>query len=489
MTGKKTYDILHQLSDDDLKKLESFLNSPFHVSNGEIYIKFMKAVRKHYVKANAQSERSVFGIMYPEEAYDKEKARQRLSHISSKLNQHIYDFLAHGQLKKKSNELNHLLFEAAREKKLNIISERLRRDWQGEILGDVYNMDTFYNHFRFVFEEFAGETALSRGQQAVEYLIKAIELFDKHYVLKKLWLNCQLRNFSNIFRVENSPIWEEQDIQKAIRSSRLEHHPLVKIYFTIYQILSNRSNYESIQQLKKILLHKADTFDKELAFELYTYCANFYIYLITYERDENTKDVYLNELLEIYEDQIEKELLTTEKYVAVGKLKNIVSIAARLQHFERAKIIVETACPRLPPNRQESAKYWFLAKIHFERKEFNEALDKLHYMEGRIDGYFEMDTKTLEIQTFYEVSEHSLVEYRLLSFENYLRTNRRNIAKQTIQSYQDFIRITRRLCKLGQDPNTSTTRLENLKRKILENKPLHRNWLLEKWEDLAVRVR
>ncbi len=483
MLAQKTYQILKQFEKEELKSFYDFLDSPFHVKEGNLYLLLTASLIELYAFPDNGSERKLFEKVYPKEKFSKEKARQRLSHLSSKLNQLLYDFIAHSKLKSNKSERKNLLLSALYGTKLEqvLVSEKLKADWSEEIELDIYNLEYFSNKFQYSLWEFHNIAGTQRGQNFSDLLIDALGHFESHYILKKLWLLCQLKNFQNIFQIDYE-IWTVEKAQEKIVEAGLESHPLVEIYFTIYKILWNRQDHESIDFLKKLLLKKSETFELKLAVEMYTVVANACIYII--RTDNERKEEYYKILFEVYEDQLSKNLLTQEKYVPPGRLRNVIGLAQFLGYYERTKKLIEEGCELLEPSVRESAKYFFMANFHFIQNNFDKALEELRFFDNKTDSYFALDAKSLEIRLFYETDAMDLMEYRLINFEHYIRKNKKSIVNDSRIAYREFVKLSRALMKLKNDPNVNESKIEKLSIKVKGAKTVYKDWLLKKTDQL-----
>ncbi len=489
MTGDRTFEFLKQLeTENELERFKDFLNSPFHVKNASNYLKLIDGMYQFYESPNSKSEQQLFEYIYTGEEYIRNKSSKRLSQLCVKTNQYISQFLAHTKLQQSPHQLNYLLFRTVNERGLNIIPEKQRRDWQSDIISDVYNLNTFLHRFRFEKEEFETQTRIQRGRSAPPLLINSIQFFSQYYAINRLWLTCQLKNFEYIFQLNAEEIapylFTLEEMETFLAKHKLSSHPLAKIYLRVYKILIDREDYDSFEYLKETLMEQSETFPKDMAVELYTYIANFCIHVLRQERRSD----FFKHIFEIYEDQINKKLLTTNRYVPIERLNNIIGAALNLGYIDKAENMIEIGCAQLHPDLHRSAKYYFGAMCFYAKGEFDEALGKLRYVNRQTDGHFEMGGKVLEIRCLYEKNEFNLVDFRLKAFEQFVRQNRQRISNDLRKSYQGFITICKGLIRLQNNPNINEKRVQKLLERLKTTQVTHRDWLMAKINELMISV-
>ena len=486
MTGQKTHQILQQFSPEQLKSFENYLKSPFHVSEGRLFLKLVRGLLKYYKTKTKEAEKQLFNNLYPKEKYKAETARQRLSHLSTKLNQHIYDFLAHSQLKKDQHLKNTLLLKISQQQhlELNLLNRKWATIWENEVRKDIYNIAVFERQHELTFQKFVAEIDIKVSIQAVQLLIDSIHEFDKNQFLKRLILCCQLKNFKNIFDFEipTDTLWTLEEAKKIVEENKLGNHVLVEIHATVYHILHHRGDHNAIQLLKEKVLPNLALFETEMAAELTTYLSNFYIYIIRSE--PKRRGEYYELLFELYESQLANNLLTSQRYLPLARLRNIIGLAQHLGYTDKAKQLINDGCELINPNIKESAKSFLEANFFFTIGNFASALEQLRYFHRKTGSFMALDVKALEIRIFYETRELEVLDFRLTNFEQYIRTNRKSITNDIRTSYQSFIKATRKLMRLTQNVNATIPQIEDAIAFNQTTNAVYATWIIQKLTDL-----
>ena len=132
---------------------------------------------------------------------------------------------------------------------------------------------------------------------------------------------------------------------------------------------------------------------------------------------------YLLEALNLYKDMAATNLLTTNGKLSQFDYKNVVTTALRVKDFAFAGQFIYDYKNQLQPEERENAFTFNLARLHFYRKEYKQAMRLLQTIEYN-DMFYQLDAKTTLLKCYYELGEYALLMSLKDSFVKLLRRKR-----------------------------------------------------------------
>jgi hypothetical protein len=226
--------------------------------------------------------------------------------------------------------------------------------------------------------------------------------------------------------------------------------------------------------LKENLAKHLDSFTREEASDLHLLARNYAIKRL------NTGDSkYIKELFYLYKIGLNSVVLDENGIMPPSSFKNIIAVGLKLKEFKWTEKFIREYSQKMEEQYQKDYLNYNLAKLYFEKKEYNRVTDMLLDVEYQ-DIFIAVDARTLLIKTYYEMSEYDLLDSQLDSFKQFIR--RKKELAYHAKNYLNTVRFTKRLVGM----NGNSKEAEKLRKKIKDETMLtEKAWLTEKLAELA----
>ncbi len=301
-----------------------------------------------------------------------------------------------------------------------------------------------------------------------------LQSLDTYYYLNKLKYWAALLHYQNFLTIE-----AERDslLQLMHITGKPEFDlPAIQIYRHIILSFTDSSNETHYRKLSQLLAANRSLFGYDELKSMVVFAMNYCINQINYG-----KSTYLNELLELYKLALHDNLLLNEGQLSQWDYKNIVTVALRVKDLTWADGFIEEYKQQLPKADRANAYTFNRARYHFYTRNYNEVLRLLQDVKYN-DIFYQLDSKTTLLKTYYELGE----ELPMLSLKDSFRVllqRKRAISPQQRQNYLNLLKLTLRLFKADVGDKQ---RLNALKKEIEETANVaDKSWLLEKVEELS----
>ena len=242
------------------------------------------------------------------------------------------------------------------------------------------------------------------------------------------------------------------------------------------QSLIEPDDEQYFTDLKALLAAHYTLFPVQQARNLYAFAINFCIRKINGGRLD-----YVPQLLAIYKQMLQTGLmLDNEGLLSQFDYKNIVSVALRAGDANWAEKFINDYKNKLPKADRQNAYTFNLAKLYFAKRKFDKVLPLLQDVVYN-DIFYQLDSKTTLMKTYYELGEYLpmmalkesfrilLRRKKLINAQN--RINYTNFMRFAMQIYRVDVKDTKKLATISKAINTSTNVAD-------------KGWLLEKLGEL-----
>jgi hypothetical protein len=191
---------------------------------------------------------------------------------------------------------------------------------------------------------------------------------------------------------------------------------------------------------------------------------------------------FYNDIFETYVVELDNGIYTSGSTSTITALKfrNIYLCAIRLGKFEWAENFINEYKARLQKEDRQSIFELALARLNFEKKDFDKTLLHLHKVKtGQI--FYKIDVKILNLMAFYELSHFESSLSLIESFRRMLNSNT-SFTDQYREKNVNFINILNSLIKIRLDDDKEA--LLKLKVKLGSIDSLaNRKWLTTKIDE------
>lgn len=259
--------------------------------------------------------------------------------------------------------------------------------------------------------------------------------------------------------------------------------PAIFLYYRVYEMLSHQDEqyyHEALRDLKEWEGH----FPTAERAWLYNYFQNYCI------REINRNNLhFLDELFQLYQSQLQQELLLDEGYLSEWHYKNIVTVGLRLSALDWVHHFIEQYRHRLRPESAENAYRFNLAAYYHAAGAYDKVLDLLTQVEYS-DPRYNQGAKALLLRTYYVLEADEALFSLVDSFHQYLQRNRL-MADSRRNGYYHLFRLTRRAAairaRIGYDTKERIRKdLDKLALEIRSTPAIfNQSWLEAQWQDLV----
>ncbi len=467
----KVYQTLAIFDAQAIKRLTKFLNSPYFNQSKtliQLYETFLSCLEKN--KSGFDREQ-VWNLLFPEAAYDDVNFRKYCSDLL-KL---VEGFLAQETVMQNPTRRQiDLLDYVVRQKVEPLYSSALRQARNSMASQSYRSLDFFKNMYeieRLYYEMMDYDVTLSTRAN-IEEISNNLDLF---YWIEKLKL------YSSVLSQQRTGNYQydlrfNDEILDYLNKISIDEAPELGIYYYSFLTLYDEKNDQHYFKLRKLLDKYGGVMPERESIELYDsalhYCTG---------KVNTGNQQFLKEYFDLFEDGLNKGIFIINEELATWRFNNTTAIALRLGKIEWAEDFIEKYKQYLPADTRENTYTFNLARLYRYQRKFDKVLALLHNLEYE-DIMYNLLSKTMLINAYYELEEQDALESYMESFRVFLNRHK-NIPQQRKKNYLNLLKYVRRLTRIT--PNDKTA-LAELKTEVIREKANHVNheWLLEKISEL-----
>ncbi|MBC7886032.1 MAG: hypothetical protein H7X99_11200 [Saprospiraceae bacterium] len=477
MKDRKILVAMQSLSVYDLNSFGKYVHSPYFNVNKPIEA-FFDAL---YQKIKTDKTEDLTNEYLWEIAFGKEKYHnQKFLKLNSDLVKLLEDYLAQKEFDSMTSLRSSLKIEGARKRN----QDKLYNGLMGELerLGKMeMNQSVEYYYTKYQIERALFNLKTENEKKNAKFEIetelninKISENLDFFYIAEKLRLYCTLLSWKKMYQLDM-----EMDNMDLVLSQaetvKYSNIPPVQLYnkmqFT-YKDGENTEHYFELRQMMKKYIHLFPNDEvKEIYNTAISYCIN----------KVNKGDFeFQRETFEIYKETIENEVILSDKDISASDFRNIVPIALRVGEFDWTENFINEYSKYVDEKYRDNVVEFSLARLEFYRKDFGKVLDHLNKVNYE-DVWYNINAKTLQIASYFELDEFDALESLLQAFKMYIRREK-SLTSNRKEHYLNLIKFTLILMKLTPKDKEKLTklRMDINDTKGVVSKP----WLLEKVDDM-----
>ena len=477
MKDRKISIALSSLNIYELNSFIKFVQSPYFNVNQSI-AQFAQVISEAIKYGNLPilEPQDFWKQVYNNEPYNNQKFLK----LNSDLTKLLETFLAQKEFESSESLITNLKLEGAKKRNLEnlysgIISEAERLN------KSEYNQSAYYYLTKYLIEKnlFRLKTENEKKNEKFEITsalnIKAItDNLDYFYIADKLRQYCTLLSWKKMYKIEIEMDNMDYIIQMANRPP-FNSIPPISIYykmFLTYQDEGNLTNYHELRQLTKTFMHIFPIDEqREIYSTILGYCIN--------KINKNQSD-FFRETFEVYKDGISENILLVDHSISVTTFRNIAIAALRVEEFSWAESFIHDYAKYVDEKYRVNAVEFSLARLEFYRKNYGKVLEHL-YKVSYEDVWYNLNTKTLQIASYYELDEFDALESLLQSFKMYIRREK-SLSTDRKTHYLHLIKFTSALMKIN---HRDQQKLMKLKSEIETTQGVvSKPWLIEKVDQL-----
>lgn len=437
MNQSKLIKSLQALSLKEFKELKAYLfaNRSSHHPDLSRFLKVLEECLRSEASIDKQM---VFVRLYGTSVHFQEK---KIRVLSSFLFQAVKSFLAGKELTGQVFLEDLLALAQLRKRRVEEVFSKQHKQIKRQIeQSPLRDSDYFFTSYELAREAngFYGQQHLRKLDDSLQEKMNAL---DAWYLSQKLKESCEMLNRQNVFSIAfRNPMLE--DILVFLQKG--EHSfwdvPSVRIYYQIYLCLSQGTE-EHYLELVNLLGELFPFFQHEEARGLYKHAQNFCIRRINQGESE-----YLGKLFQLYQKQLENEVIFDRGELAHTDYKNIVTVGLRLREYDWVKDFIYELKERVQSSYRENVFNFSLASYYFETGQAKQAIRLLQGV-SFTDVYYQISARQLLLRIYYDTDELESALYQIDAFGVFLRRNREISSKNRTQQI-NFLRWLKHLIRL-----------------------------------------
>ncbi|MBE2256795.1 MAG: hypothetical protein IAE65_11405 [Ignavibacteria bacterium] len=490
--------ILRSLDEKEIKDLILFAESPYF-NTSERLIKLLKELVKYHPNYNFITSESIHKKVFPHLEYNDSTMR-RLYTDCDKL---LKEFLKYVNFEKNEFRINEIYRDEIGSRALTELYEK-----NTEEVEDMFNKDGLLEDLYFLYRSnfeadkfiysYINKKLIRTGNITSEtenlknssnllfiyFLIKNIKLYVNVKTYQSMYSTNDPENIKNtIDSILNS--FDKTKIKELFTLRDKDYSFIYTIYVNLFKMYSDSDNPKHFVEMKNDLNKNLDKF---IIFEKRYLVQSMIDYCIQ-ARIDNIKGVdFTNELIKLYELQLNKKLYIDSEstYLSLNLFRNILIFALNADKLKWAKKFVNIYANRLNPELKEDVVNYSLARINFTEGNYSQALS--YFNEIRNNNLnLRIDERNMSLIIHYELGNFQLLESTIPSHRKYFKQNK-VLSKDRKKTYLNFNTYFSRIVRLyGYRNHIYINRF--IKEVKGENNLLFRDWFLKKANELLQQRR
>ncbi|MBK7856566.1 MAG: hypothetical protein IPJ79_18220 [Bacteroidetes bacterium] len=413
MQHTKLIVLLKSLSTWELKSFEKLVRSPFYNVNenvDELY-SIIKKFAPDYDKDELNLE-NISKLLYK----SKKPQLAKLRYVMTDLTRLLEKFLVMLSLEKNKESEKKLLLSILHERNADKFFQIYLTE--SGLQQKHKPLDKQFYEIAFQLDEMQYEFNSSRkNRKSDDSLQNLSDNLDLFYLTRKLKYSCEIVNRQNVLNVQyKNPIIK--NVLSFLNAGNYKEVPLVAIYHTTLLTLTEQDNEKHFTNLKQLLQKHTHHITQKENRDIYAFAQNYCI------RKVNTGKInFLRELFELYKTVLTEKIIFDNKQISQADFKNICAIAIRVNELKWTENFIAEHQFKLPKDLRNNSVNYNMARLHFAKKEYKQAIRLLTQIEFT-DVYYHIDSKSLLLKVYYE-TENLQPLYSLISaFKIYLKRSK-----------------------------------------------------------------
>ncbi len=459
--------ILKTCTKKEFRDLSKWIASPMHNQRKDIAKLFEYLMEdSHLYNDNFLEKEAVYKWIYGKGVYDDAKMRQTM-YFTTKC---IEEYLIYKELRESDIVAKTALVKAYRKRKLEKAFQKSLREVQVLQKKQLYrNAQFLRNEYLIQQEQYYYFSGINRLEFNLQEMADAL---DSMYIADKLRQSCLM--LANVYKKQDYEIGMLNDVLKAVKTKDFLNHPAIAMYYFSFMAQTEKEDESHFLNLKHEITENGHLLPKSEIRDIYLLALNYCIGRINAGMPH-----YLRESFELYRQGLEQKVLLDGNVLSRYTFINVVTIGTNLGELDWIDFFIDDYQKYIENKYRENIISYSLGRLHFFRKEFDQALTFFSQVEYD-DILMNLNAKVMQIQMFYEQDEFDVLESLLESMRTYLV--RKKVIGYHRSNYKNIIRLAKKLVKVN--PFSESQRIK-LKKEIEEASPLtEKKWLLEKLENL-----
>jgi hypothetical protein len=480
-------ELLKTFNDDEVKRFDEYLQSPFF-NKSKVLITLYRALVKHhpdYINPALEKPR-LFKKIYPGKIYHEQNLRNRMAELSEL----IKDFIALIQADKNQTEKKHNFIDGLiKRKKYRLAEQNVLNLMQSLKEINILDSEYFLHKLRtlergsliYLVSDDKSKKPYQVNVEKSQYLINYFLVYllqVLHDIINRDKTHYHTKEFVVAHEFMKNFDWKT--FLKKLEENNYEQYNLLSIYYNMYMTLIS-DDVRHYLNLKESVFKEFDTYGREDQF-------NFVAFLLhtIYNNPALKTKKFHKEGFEINKIALEKNIYFLDKYtthfpaILFWSISNNAILVNEIDWLEK---FVDEYTPKLRPEEQNNMFNYAMSKIYSRRKNYEQSLDCLSKIDySKMNNELEkINLKLLYLVNYYELGAQNQLFSLIDSYKHFLSGNKKipETSKEGLRNFLKYISIASR-AKFDNKPLDYADYKEAKESKSM----VYRNWLYEKMEEL-----
>lgn len=454
----------------ELRDFRKWLLSPAHNQREDVVVLFDYITSgKHLFSEKYLAKPKAFKAVYPDRTFSDAEMRQ----VMHFLFRSVEEFLVYQELLMDEVKVQATLAKVYRKRQLAKQFKRaMDSGWKVQAKLPERNSQFYENEMLLQYEQYSYLSGL--GRNVPLNLQEVSDASDVAFLANKLRLGCIMLSHQAVFKTEYDMGILNEALRKIEEEERHLDVPAVAIYYYGFKAISMPREEEHYQKLKSEILRSGLLFPHSELRVIYLMAINYSI-----QKTNAGKRAYFREAFELYQSGMKSDLFLENGVLSRFTFGNSISIALNLKEFDWVEKQIAESSSKLEEKYRENFVRFYQARLHFERKDYDNAMLLLAQSEYD-DILMNLHAKTMLVKMYYELDEGNALDSLLGSMRTYLQ--RKKVLSYHKTNYKNIISLTKKMLRVNPFEREQK---EKLKTEIEATSPLtERRWLLEQLEKM-----
>lgn len=479
MRKTKLYKTLAAIDRSDHRRLRKLAISPYFNRSDEIAslldLLLADILRDPQDDLPELDKLWLWNKLNPGKPYDDTRFRKYVSDLFKLLEEHLIQ----EALDKQPNLRLNLLAETVKDKKIEALTPSVHQQLIREVEDNPLRNSQYYLE-RYRTEKtvyYLLDLENKRSERAnIEEICNNL---DDFYLLEKLRFLIVIYS-RRLLKTFDYQLEIGEEIIPLIHNTNKLNNPSIAIFYNLYRLYAEPDNEAHYYQLVSLLDQYKDLFSgKEAMDELYTSAINYCL-----GKANQGNQQFLREYFNLINKLLDNNLLIENGELSPWHFRNTVVAGLRIGEYAWVESFINTYQAYLPESYRANALSYNLAQLYFYQKRYDNVIQQLRNVEYE-DISYNLNSKVLLIQTYYETDEYEALLSLLDSFSTFLR-RRKDIAPNRKVLYKNYINFVKKLAKIMPGDKKSVEALST-EINAIKDKTINVAWLLEKLAALERR--
>lgn len=470
MTNSHLILVLRTLSKREVREFRKWLQSPMHNQREDVVQLFEYLMSGRHLQEDKflQKER-VFARIFPKTAYDDAQIRQTMHFLLKGLEA----YLIYQELQSDEVRSSMALASVYRKRKIDRAFQKAIKVVEAQQENAPYRNEQYLrNEYLLEIEKYKFQEGKKRTTEM--NLQEVSDALDTTFIADKLRQTCLMLAHQAVYKAQYK-VGLLNEVVSYIKKEHIQNIPAIAPYYYIYKAITDESSKQYFENLRQEIQRHKDAFPQSELRDIYLMAINYCIRQANNLNDsEFTREAY-----QLYRQGLENKILLENGVVSPFTFRNAVGAALRLKEYDWAEAFIHEYKDALPTNYRESFFLHSLARLNFEKGDYDSAMTLLSKTDFD-DTLINLNAKSMLLKIYYELDEFDALESLLESMRAYIK--RKQLMGAYKANYQNFIRLTRKLVRVNPYEQEETLKL---KAEIESASPLtEKDWLLQQIDKL-----